>query len=80
MGLHILGTGSYMPEKILTNDDYKEFIETNDEWIRTRTGISSRHIATGEPTWYMGAEAAKEAMIRENVKRNQRKDGENHDD
>ena len=62
MGLHILGTGSYMPEKILTNDDYKEFIETNDEWIRTRTGISSRHIATGEPTWYMGAEAAKEAI------------------
>ncbi len=62
MGLHILGTGSYVPEKIMTNDDYKAFIETNDEWIRTRTGISSRHISTGEPTWYMGAQSAKAAI------------------
>ncbi len=62
MGLHILGTGSYTPEKKLTNDDFKEFIETNDEWIRTRTGISSRNIATGEPVWYMGAQSAKAAI------------------
>lgn len=62
MGLHILGTGSYTPEKIMSNDDYKEFVETNDEWIRTRTGISTRNIATGEPVWYMGAQSAKVAI------------------
>lgn len=62
MGLHILGTGSYAPERTLTNDDFTKFIETNDEWIRTRTGISTRRIADGEPTWYMGAQAAKSAI------------------
>ena len=62
MGLHILGTGSYTPARELTNDDFTKFIETNDEWIRTRTGISSRRVSEGEPTWYMGAEAAKAAI------------------
>lgn len=62
MGLHILGTGSYTPECTLTNEDFKKFIETNDEWIRTRTGIRNRHVANGEPTWYMGAQAAKAAI------------------
>ncbi len=62
MGLHILGTGSYTPEYALTNEDLTKFIETNDEWIRTRTGISERRIADGEPTWYMGAQAAKAAI------------------
>ena len=62
MGLHILGTGSYAPEGTLTNEDFTRFIETNDEWIRTRTGISERRVATGEPTWYMGAQAAKNAI------------------
>ena len=64
MGLHILGTGSYTPARELTNDDFTKFIETNDEWIRTRTGISSRRVSEGEPTWYMGAEAAKAATKR----------------
>jgi len=41
----IIGTGSYLPEKILTNDDLASMVETNDEWIRTRTGIRQRHIA-----------------------------------
>jgi 3-oxoacyl-[acyl-carrier-protein] synthase-3 len=45
MGLHILGTGSYTPERTLTNEDLTHIIETNDEWIRTRTGIHTRHIA-----------------------------------
>lgn len=62
MGLHILGTGSFAPEKTLTNEDFTRFIETNDEWIRTRTGISVRRVASGEPTWYMGAQAAKSAI------------------
>lgn len=62
MGIHILGTGSYTPPCTLTNADLAEMVDTNDEWIRTRTGISVRHVSDGEPTWYMGAEAAKQAI------------------
>lgn len=62
MGIHILGTGSYTPAFQVTNADMAKIVETNDEWIRTRTGIQSRHIADGEPTWYMGAQAASHAI------------------
>ena len=41
----IIGTGSYLPEKILTNQDLESIVDTNDSWIRTRTGIEQRHIA-----------------------------------
>ncbi len=41
----IIGTGSYLPEKILTNHDLERMVDTSDEWIRTRTGITERHIA-----------------------------------
>ena len=41
----IIGTGSYLPEKILTNQDLESVVDTNDSWIRTRTGIKQRHIA-----------------------------------
>lgn len=41
----ITGTGSYLPEKILTNLDLESMVDTSDEWIRTRTGITQRHIA-----------------------------------
>ena len=41
----ITGTGSYLPEKILTNLDLERIVDTSDEWIRTRTGITQRHIA-----------------------------------
>ncbi len=41
----IVGTGSYLPEKIVTNDDLARKVDTSDEWIRTRTGIRSRHVA-----------------------------------
>lgn len=61
-GIEILGTGSYNPPLNVTNGDLTKFVETNDEWISTRTGITSRRLADGEPTWKMGAEAAKEAI------------------
>ena len=48
MGIVIKGTGSYVPEKILTNADLEKMVDTNDEWIRTRTGIQERHIACPE--------------------------------
>jgi 3-oxoacyl-[acyl-carrier-protein] synthase-3 len=44
----IIGTGSYLPEKILTNFDLEKMVETTDEWIRTRTGIEQRHIAADD--------------------------------
>ena len=42
---HITGWGMYVPEPILTNDDISKLVDTNDEWIRDRTGIRERHIA-----------------------------------
>ena len=47
----IIGTGAYLPEKVLTNDDLEKMMDTTDEWIRERTGIERRHIAAdGETT------------------------------
>ena len=46
----ITGTGSYLPEKILTNLDLERMVDTSDEWIRTRTGITQRHIAREDQT------------------------------
>ncbi|MDD2478489.1 MAG: ketoacyl-ACP synthase III [Victivallaceae bacterium] len=48
MGIRIAGTGSYLPEKILTNSDLTQMVETSDEWITTRTGIAERHIAADD--------------------------------
>ena len=59
----IAGVGSFLPEKVLTNKDLESMMETSDEWIRERTGIKRRHIASeGETTGSMGLEAAKRAM------------------
>lgn len=61
----VLSTGSYLPKKILTNNDMSKIVETSDEWIFTRTGIKERHIAEHEETTtYMAAMAAKEALKR----------------
>lgn len=62
MGINIAGLGSYVPEQKLTNDDFTRFVETNDEWIRTRTGITERRMAGWEPTWYMGTQACLRAI------------------
>ena len=44
-GLHILGTGRAVPDQIVTNDDLARRVDTNDEWIVTRTGIRERRFA-----------------------------------
>lgn len=62
MGIRVVGTGSYTPAFQVTNDDMSKIVETNDEWIFTRTGIKTRHISDGEPTWYMGEQAALRAI------------------
>lgn len=59
----IIGTGSYVPERILTNADLEKIVETNDEWITSRTGIKERRIAAdGEHTSHMATKAAQNAM------------------
>jgi len=59
----IIGTGSYLPQKVLTNADLERMVETSDEWIVTRTGMRERRIAAeGEFTSDMGVEAAKKAL------------------
>ena len=67
MGISILGMGRYVPEQVLKNDDFTRFIETNDEWIRTRTGITERPMAGWQPTWYMGKQAALRAIKAEGI-------------
>ena len=62
MTTRIVGTGAYVPEQIATNDDLARIVETNDEWIRSRTGIGERRIATTETNSYMAAQAAKQAL------------------
>ncbi len=61
-GIEILGTGSFVPDFIADNDKFSEFLDTSDEWIFPRTGIKQRHIATDIPNYYMGAQAAKNAL------------------
>jgi 3-oxoacyl-[acyl-carrier-protein] synthase-3 len=59
----IAGTGSYLPEKIVTNRDLEARIDTTDEWIVTRTGIEARHVAAdGEMTSDLATNAARRAM------------------
>src|SRR5690606_6955465 len=59
----IAGTGSYVPEKVLTNAELAERVETSDEWIVTRTGIKERRIAAeGEHTSHMAAKAGARAL------------------
>ncbi len=65
---HIIGWGKYAPEKILTNDDLSQMVDTSDEWIRTRTGIKTRHIVgEGETTATMSVRAAQAALDVANV-------------
>lgn len=58
----ICGTGSYVPTLILDNHRLSELVETSDEWIRERTGVIRRHIATEETTVSMAAEAGRRAL------------------
>ncbi len=67
--VHIVGTGSYVPDRVLTNADLEKMVDTTDEWITSRSGIKERRIA---PDWMctsdMGTEAAHRAMSQANVR------------
>ena len=59
----VTGTGSYLPEKVLTNADLEKMVETSDQWIQDRTGIRERHIAAeNESTCDLAEKAARNAM------------------
>jgi len=70
--VHIVGTGSYVPDRVLTNADLEKMVDTTDEWITTRSGIKERRLA---PDWMctsdMGAEAARRAMQQAAVREDQ---------
>ena len=61
-GIKILGTGMYMPEKIADNEWFSGILDTNDEWIFSRTGIRERRISEDKPNYYMACEAGKLAV------------------
>ncbi len=60
--MKILGSGHYTPHTIVTNDDLSKIVETNDEWISSRTGIRTRHISDGEEASDLAAKASLEAI------------------
>lgn len=62
MGIKIIGVGKNLPERIVTNDEISEYIDTDHEWIIERTGIAQRHVATEESSLDMAAAAAEQAL------------------
>ncbi|MDH7499652.1 MAG: beta-ketoacyl-ACP synthase III [candidate division NC10 bacterium] len=65
----IVATGSYVPEKVLTNFDLERMVDTSDEWIRSRTGIAERHVSSeSEATSDLATAAGQEALKRAGVK------------
>ncbi|MFI3325659.1 MAG: beta-ketoacyl-ACP synthase III [Clostridia bacterium] len=68
MNFKILGTGSYTPNNVVTNDDLSTMVETNDEWITKRVGIKQRNISVEDTTSSMAIKAAFNALENSNVK------------
>lgn len=66
-GIQIVSTGAYLPAIEVANDDFTRIVETSDEWISKRTGMKTRYLTAGEPTWMMGTMAAKRALEGSNV-------------
>lgn len=60
--MKILGTGSAVPQMVVTNDDLSKMMDTSDEWIRTRTGIQSRRVLSSESITDLAVEAAKNSL------------------
>jgi 3-oxoacyl-[acyl-carrier-protein] synthase-3 len=68
-GIHIVGTGSFTPERVLTNQDLEKIVDTSDEWITSRTGIKERRIADPKtPSSVLASEAAARALEAAGVK------------
>ncbi len=65
--MHFMGTGLYIPPKVVTNDDLSKIVDTSDEWIYPRTGIKRRHINEGLTNSEMAARACKQALENSHV-------------
>ena len=65
--MRILGSGHYVPKNIVTNDDLSKIVDTNDEWISSRTGISTRYISDGEGVSDLASKAALLALKDANI-------------
>lgn len=68
MSFKISGTGSYVPEKIVTNDDLSKMVDTSDEWIQRRIGVSERRVSVSETAAEMAVKAAERALEASGVK------------
>ncbi|MBE7042549.1 MAG: ketoacyl-ACP synthase III [Ruminococcaceae bacterium] len=68
MSFRIIGTGSYLPDHIVTNDDLSSFLDTSDEWIVQRVGVKERRISTEETVTDMACIAAERALENSNLK------------
>lgn len=62
MNFKIIGTGSYAPKNIVSNDDLAQFLDTSDEWITQRVGVRSRHLSEGETAADFAVKAAQRAL------------------
>lgn len=67
MEIRIIGTGSALPARRVTNEDLSHIMDTSDEWIKSRTGIRARHLAVEETTTGLATEAAKKALHQADV-------------
>lgn len=67
MSFQILGTGMYVPDNIVTNDQISEIVDTNDEWITKRVGIKERRISVDETTSNIGTKSALKAIENSNI-------------
>ena len=68
MSVKIIGTGFYVPENVVTNEDLEKLVDTSDEWIVKRVGVRKRHISIYETASDMASEAAKKALENSNTK------------
>lgn len=68
MGCRIVGCGKALPRRAVTNDELSTIVDTDDEWIRTRTGIRTRHVAVGESATDLAASASARFPMRESAR------------
>ena len=66
-GIHISAMGRYLPARVVKNQEFEQLVETSDEWIVSHTGVRERRVSSGEPTWWMGVLAARDALERGNI-------------
>lgn len=66
-GIKFYAISSYIPDKVVTNDDMSRIVDTNDEWIRTRTGIERRHFASDCTNVSMAVRAAEKALSQSGI-------------